>query len=262
MEEQNSPEWQPPPPPEKIIEPEGAEMSEAGTLGSIFFEPGRTFDDLRRKPRFIIASVIIIVVLSAFNYLFIQKIGYERIVRERIESSSRVQQMPADQKEQIIRQQSGPIWKTIAYVAPAIVIAIIIFVGGLIYWLGANAMGGTAKYLHGVSVWVYSWFPPFVVSMIANTLVLFLKSPDDIDIVMSQSGLIHANPSMFIDGKTQPVLNALLGSLDLFSIWGWILAAIGLRIVANISSGAAWAVVLILALVGVAFKVVGALFFG
>ena len=262
MEEPNSSEWQAPLPPEKIEAPEEAQMSEAATLGSIFFEPGKTFQDLRRKPRFVLASLIILIVLTAFNFLFIQKIGYEKIVRDRLEANSRVQQLPTDQKEQIIQQQSGPVWKAIGYAAPPVVVLIIIFVGGLIYWLGGNAMGGDAKYLHGVSVWVYSWFPPFVISMILNTVVLFLKSADDIDVMTSQSGLIKANPSMFIDGKTQPVLNALLGSIDLFAIWGWILAAIGLRIVAKISSGAAWAIVLILALIGVALKVVSALFFG
>jgi len=262
MEEQNSPAWQPPPPPEKIEAPEAAEMSEAATLGSIFFEPGRTFEDLRRKPRFVIAGLIILIVLSIFNFAFIQRLGYERIVRDRMEANPRVQQMPADQKEQIISQQSGPIWKTIGYAAPVIGVALVIFVGGLIYWLGANAVGGSANYLQGVSVWVYSWFPPFVVAMIANFIILYLKAPEDIDIMTSQGGLIHASPSMLIDARAQPVLNALLGSLDLFSIWGWILAAIGLRIVAKISSGAAWAVVLIWALVGVAAKVVGALFFG
>jgi len=43
MEEQNSSEWQAPPPPEKIEANEQAEMSEPATLGNIFFEPGRTF---------------------------------------------------------------------------------------------------------------------------------------------------------------------------------------------------------------------------
>jgi hypothetical protein len=262
MEEQNSSEWQAPPPPEKIEAPEQAQMSEAATLGGIFIEPGRTFEDLRRKPRFILAGLIILIVITIFNALFLGKVGYERIVQDRLESNSRIQQLPADQKEQIIRQQTGPIFKAIGYAAPPIVVAILIFLGGLIYWLGANAMGGSARYLQGVSVWVYSWFPPFLVSMLANILVLFLKSVDDIDLATAQSGLIHANPGMFIDGKSQPVLFALLSSIDLFQIWGWVLAAIGLRIVAKISSGAAWAVVLILALVGVGARVVGALIFG
>lgn len=256
-------EWQAPPLPEEIKQIENPpQMSEAATLGSIFFEPGNTFEDMRRKPRFVMAGIIIIVVVTLFQVLFIQKIGYERIVKERIESSSRTEQLPKEQKDQIIAQQSSPIVKAISTGAVPIVFIVMFLLGGLLYWLGANAMGGSARFLHGVSVWVYSSLPPTVVFMLANFLVLFLKSPDDIDIVRSQGGLIQANPSFFIDGKAHAVLAALLASIDLFAIWGWILAAIGLQKVAKISAGAAWGTVLILALVGVTARVVIALLFG
>jgi hypothetical protein len=121
-------------------------------------------------------------------------------------------------------------------------------------------MGGSMTFLRGLSVWVYSSFPPTVVSFLANFLVLFLKSADEIDIATSQSGLIQASPAFFINMKTSPVLGAILGTFDVFLIWGWILAAIGLRIVGKISTGAAWAIVLIVALLNVAFRVIGALF--
>ena len=81
-------------------------------------------------------------------------------------------------------------------------------------------MGGSATFMHGVSVWVYSSFPPTLVFVIANIIVLFLKSWMILIIVRSQSGLIQANPSFFIDGKAQPVLAALLSGFDLFAIFG------------------------------------------
>ncbi len=258
--EQNEAEWQAPPLQEEVVKTdEPAQMSEVGTLGSIFFEPGKTFEDLRRKPRFLIAGFISILLISLFQFMFIQKVGFERIIRERLESNSRVQQMPEADKQKLIEQQSGDIAKTISYVATPLVLLIVFAIGGLIYWLGANAMGGSASFLQGLSVYTYSGFPPIVISMLANFLVLLLKSADDIEISASQNGLIQANPSFFI-GKGAPVLSALLATFDLFSIWGWILAAIGLRIVGKISTGAAWAIVLIVALIGVALRVVGALF--
>ena len=257
----NNQQWQAPPPPIDNAPPEeSAQMSEVGTLSSIFFEPGATFEDLRRKPRFLLAGLIIIILFTAFNTLFIQKIGFDEIIRARLESNERVRQMSAEQKQALIDQQTGPIVKGISYVAGPIVILFVFLVGGLIYWLGANAMGGNATFAHGLSVWIYSSFPPTVVSMLANILVLFLKSTDDIDIATSQSGLVHASPAFFIDAKASPVLNAILGTFDVFFIWGWILAAIGLRIVGKISSGAAWAIVLLVALLNVAFRVISALF--
>ncbi len=255
-------EWQEPPIPEEIkAEKEQPQMSEVGTLGGIFFEPGNTFEDLRRKPRFLLAGLIIIIAVTAFNALFIQKVGFERLVRERIESNESVRQMPADQREKIIEQQSGTIAKVLSYAAAPIIFIVIFLVGGLIYWLGANAMGGTAGFLQGLSVWVYSSLPPTVLFVLANLLVLFLKSVDDIDLATAQSGLVQANPGMFINAKEMPVMAAALSAFDLFAIWGWILAAIGLQKVAKISSGAAWAIVLIVGLIGVTIKVVMALMF-
>ncbi len=258
MEPENHAEWEAPPPPEPIIA-DPPQMSEAATLANIFFEPGRTFEDLKRKPRFIIAGLIILIATSIFQIAFVQKVGFERIIRERIESSSRSTQLSSEQKEQIISQRSGPIVKAISFGIVPIVLIIVFFLGGLIYWLGANAMGGSGSYLSSVSTWVYASLPPTLLLAAANLVVLLVKSVDDIDI--SQGGLVQANPSLFIDSKASPGLAALLSSIDLFAIWGWVLAAIGLQKIFKISSGAAWAIVLLLGLVGVTGKVIGALFF-
>ena len=261
MTEQENPDWQPPPPPENIPQADPPQMSEVASLGNVFIEPGRVFEDMRRKPRFLLAGLIAIAVISLFQIAFVEKVGLGEIVKARIESSKRTQDLSGEQKATIIEQQSGPIAKYITFAATPIVIAIVFLLGGLIYWGASNAMGGDATFLRGVSVWVYSSFPPALIFMIGNFIVLLLKSVDDIDLAHSQNGLLKANLGSFVDPNTSPVLAALLGSVDLFGIWGWILAAIGLQKVAKISSGAAWAVVLMVGLVGVVAKVVAAMFF-
>jgi hypothetical protein len=262
-EEQTQNEWQAPPPPENVpVEAEPAQMSEAATLGGIFFEPGRTFEDLRRKPRFILAGLIVVIAVSLFNFLYVQKVGFEKLQRERLESNSRVQQMPEADKQKVIEQQSSPLVKNISLAVVPLFVALSFLIGGLIYWLGGNAMGGAGRFSQGISVWVYSGLPPAIIFVVANLIVLFLKSVDDIDILTGQSGLIKANPSFFVNAKTSPVLATLLASFDLFAIWGWVLASIGLQKVFKLSSGAAWAIVLIFALVAIACKVLVAAIFG
>lgn len=260
--EQNESEWEAPPLPEEIEDTkEPAQMSEVGTLGSIFFEPGNTFEDLRRKPRFILAGLITVFLITLFQFAFIERVGFERIIRERFESNSRIQQMPEDAKNTLIEQQSGPTAKIISIAIIPIFSMVFFLIGGLIYWLGANAMGGSARFTQGLSVWIYSGFPPTVIFVLANLLVLFLKSPDDMEISAAQNSLLPSNPGFFVSGKSSPVLAAFLASFDLFLIWGWILAVIGLRIVGKISTGAAVGIVLIVALIGVALRVVPALLF-
>lgn len=262
IENQN---WQAPPPPVEAVkaQDEPPRMSEAATLGNIFISPGETFEDLRRKPRFILGILTILILTTAFQFLFINKIGDERMKAftvEQLEKNPQIQSMPAADKERMIEGQQKFAGYTRFFIP--VILLIVFAIGGLVYWLAGKVMGGSGNYWHGLSTWVYASVPPVVVSTLANILILFLKSPDDIDIASSQRGLIHANPSFFIDGKTSPVLATLVGTIDFFQIWGWILAAIGLQKVMRLSKASAWSIVLILALISLAFRIMGAYFSG
>lgn len=250
-------EWQAPPPPIDNTPPtEPPQMTDVGTLGSIFYEPGATFADLRRKPRFLMAGLIIVLLCGTYNTLFTEKVGFERVARERLESSSWFQNQPREAQNKTIEMQTGPIFKSINYASVPLVILIFLLIGGLLYWGAANAMGGSMSFLRGLAVWVYATFPPLVVQTLANILVLFLKSTDDIDAVTGQNGLIQASPAMLVDAKQQEILSVILGTFDLFLIWGWILAAIGLRITGKLSTGAAWGIVLIGVVLNIAVRLI------
>lgn len=257
MQNPNSSEWNAPPNEIKKIE-EPPRMSEVATLGNIFFEPGNTFEDLRRKPRFILAALIIIIGATAFQFMLNKKVGLENIVRARIESSSFTESLPKEKKEESIKQQSSPMFEAITYISVPVVILVSFLLGGLIYWLGANAMGGSAKILQSVSVWIYSSLPPTILWVFSNIIVLLIKSVDDIDLLTAQGGVLQANPGFFIDGKSQPVLAAVLSGIDLFAIYGLVLAAIGLQKIGKISAGSAWAIVLIMGLIKVTATVIWA----
>jgi len=263
LNQENTAEWQAPPPidPAPLAEP--PRMSEAATLGNIFISPGETFEDLRRKPRFILAMLLMMILTGTFSFLFVQKMGEDRMKSfavEQMDKNPQMQSMTPEQKERAA-ETNQTVSGYIRYLIPVFLL-IGFAIGGLIYWLSGKAMGGSGNYWHGLSTWVYASMPPLVVAMLANFLILFLKEADEIDIATSQSGLVHANPSFFIDAKASPVLATLLGTLDFFQIWGWILAAIGLQKVMKLSPTSAWVIVLILALVSISFRVIGALFSG
>ena len=67
------------------------QMSELSTVVNVFFEPGRVFEDLKRRPRFIIGSVIIALLVTAYTFGLTAKVGeagVRRAVLEQIEKSS------------------------------------------------------------------------------------------------------------------------------------------------------------------------------
>jgi hypothetical protein len=155
---ENTTEWQAPPPPIDSAPPEEPpRMSEAATLGNIFISPGETFEDLRRKPRFILALLLMMLVTGAFSFLFTQKMGEDRMksfALEQMEKNPQMASMTAEQKERAVETN-----QTIAgYTNFLIPIFLLIFfaIGGLVYWLAGKAMGGSGNYLHGLSTWVYS----------------------------------------------------------------------------------------------------------
>lgn len=242
---------------------EPPQMSELGTVTSIFFEPGRVFEDLRRKPRFIVGSIIVALFVSAYAFGLYYKVGeagMRRFMVEQVDRSPQASSMSKEQKDAAVDLQMT-IQNGVRYAIPVFVI-ISLLIGGLLYFLGTKAFGGDGGFLHSLSVWVYSSIPPTVLGTILSFVVMGLKSADEIDIGSSQRGLVNANPSLLMDGKANPVIATLLATLDLFMIWGWILAAIGLRITNRLTSGSAWAIVIILAVIGVLFRVVGSIFSG
>lgn len=245
-----------PPPPTSYAAPDAPQMSTPETLANIFFEPGRTFEALRARPRFLVAALLTAAMFLLFTVLVFQKINYGDMVRAAIESSPQTAQMTDEQKEQAIEMQSGPIFKTLAYAGPVIGIFLILAVGAGIYLLGAMAMGKGMTYKQALAVWAYSSFPPTILWTLANIIILFVNPPDISEAATATRGLVHANLSLLVNRTQQPVLATILGTFDLFKIYGLFLAAIGLQKVARLSAGAAWTVVIIITLIGALVAIV------
>ena len=230
-------------------------MSTPETLANIFFDPGATFEALRARPRFLVAALLIVAFTVVVTTLLFQKVKFEDVVRQAIENNPRTAQMSAEQKEQAIAMQSKPVFKYIALSGPALGTVIVLAAGAGIYLLGAMLMGGRMTYKQALSVWSYSSFAPAVLGTILAVIMLFLKEPGDLDFNRPGAGLLVTNVGAFLGDKASPILRAALSWLDLFTFYGMYLAAAGLRIVGKLSSGGAWAIVLVLWFIGILFSV-------
>lgn len=235
-----------------------AAMSTPQTLTGIFFEPSHTFDALRIRPRFLVAALLSVVLFMAFYLLYMTRVGYDNIVNARVEMQAQKNDMSDEQKTAARDIQSKSFVKAITYASPPIGFAIVFAAGAAIYLLGVMAMGKQISYLQALAVWTYSSFPPLVIAMLANILVLFLRPPDPGDyagVTRGVGGLVHANPGAFMSSDASPIVVTALNSFDLFAFYGLFLAALGLRRVARLSNGAAWGVVLTLWLLGLVARV-------
>lgn len=236
-----------------------ATMTTPQTLSGIFFEPSNTFDALRQRPRFLVAALILLALTMAFTTLLFSRIDYESLVRKNLEAN---QSLTAEQRDQAFANATSPMMKNIQKVTPLIGFIIVFAIGAALYLAGTAAMGGKMTYKQALSVWTYSSFAPGVLSLVANMIVLFFKSAEDIDPQSGGRGIINTNAAFLINAKEHPALATFIGAFDLFAIYGLVLAAIGLRRVGKLSSGSAWAVVLTIFITLVVIRVAFSLMTG
>lgn len=237
-----------PPPVQAPVSPE-IEMSTAATVSHVFFEPGRVFDALKSKPRFLAASLILLVLSIGVTAILYKRIDMKQYMRKQMEKSQTNRDLTEEQKEAGAR---------VAIIVGAITIPaavpISIVIGALLYFVGALTFKGSIGYKKSLAVWVYSSLPPVVIGTILALFALLFKSPDSID----PERLLMTNPGAFMSADSPPMIVAALSQFDLLRLYGLILAAVGLRRTAKMSSAGAWSVVIGFWLLGGIIKTLSA----
>src|SRR4029077_21269586 len=75
-------------------------MGEASRLAGVFFEPSKTFEDVAARPGFWVPLILLIVFGLLYTGLFSQHVGWDRMIRHQMETSSRAAQLTLEQREQ------------------------------------------------------------------------------------------------------------------------------------------------------------------
>jgi hypothetical protein len=121
-------------------------------------------------------------------------------------------------------EKSRPMMQMTANIFAVIGVPISLLVLGLATWGVGKLFGGTLSYGTGLTIACYSWVP----RVIAGILVDIQGLVTDTSKLTSQYQL-SLSPARFLDpASTSPALLALLGRVDLFTLWTTVLLAIGL----------------------------------
>src|SRR5215467_7073769 len=81
------------------------DLSEFARLSGVIWEPGATFRDIAARPRWWPPLVIVISLSLVFSFMSTQRGGWDHFFRQQMETNSRMQSMPADQREQTVAMQ-------------------------------------------------------------------------------------------------------------------------------------------------------------
>jgi len=209
------------------IEPTPQGMSGFARIIGVFFEPGKTFEDIGKRPTWLLPLAIIVISTIAFTVVLGQHIGWEHIVRQQVESSSRAAQLPAEQREAQIAM--GARMAPIFGFATVVLIPLgYVIISGILLAMTAMMSGGL-KFKQVFAVVCHSGLSG-VVFAVLGIVVMLLKKPEDFNV----NNPLMFNVAAYMDQQTtSKFLYSLSTSMDLFSFWMMFLIATGLKAAAG-----------------------------
>ena len=209
----------------QATEPEPAGMGEFSRLTGVFFEPSKTFADIAQRPSWIVPMALVILASLVMMVAFTQHVGVDRMIRQQLENNPRTAQMAPEQRERAIEMGSKFAGVTM-YLGPLVGVPLYdLIVAGVLMGIVAGILSAPVKFKQAFAVVCYAGLPG-VISAALTTAVMFLKKPEDFDI---QHALAF-NLGALMDPQTSAkFLHSVATSMDLFTIWGILLMAIGFK---------------------------------
>jgi hypothetical protein len=207
-----------------VPEQQPPQMSGFARAFNVLFSPKATFEDIVRKPGWIIPIVLLTIVSLGVGELMSKKIDWSSFIRAQSEKSASFQQLSEDQKQQ--RIEAG------AKFAPAIgwgiaICGSLIFalILSLIYWVAFNVISG-AQLRFAVPMGIVSHaMMPGIFSAILLIVVLSMKSYGDVN----PNTMLASNLAAYLPSDSANWMVSLGQSLDIFWLWTMILLVIGFK---------------------------------
>lgn len=197
-------------------------ISPFGRVVGVFFSPKATFEDIVRKPSWILPVALLTLLSFCVSLAINQRINWREFMSQQIEKSPQSANMSPEQKEQRIEggAKFSPIFTyAIGVLGPTI--GILVF--ALVMWGAYNLLGGSnTDFGTSFAITAHASLTGLVSSLLF-LLVLYLKPYGTVDL----ENPVATNLAAILPDDAAKWLVALLKSFDIFTFWTLILLAIG-----------------------------------
>jgi hypothetical protein len=199
-----------------------ASIGAFGRITGVFFSPKATFEDIVRKPSWLLPLVLTTILSIVASVAINQRIDWREFMSQQIEKSSRAAQMSPEQKQQQIEggAKFSPIFTyCVGTIGPALITLIL----ALLMWGAYSLLGGAStNFSTAFGITSHAMLTGLISSPLL-ILILYLKPFGTVDL----ENPIATNLAAFLPADSAKWLVAFCKSLDIFSIWTLLLLAIG-----------------------------------
>jgi len=193
----------------------------------IFYQPAQVFER-RRDGKFglaLLAYVLVAAILFFALHNGLAPIIDAEIAKATAAAAAKNPNLSTDQ----LASMQGTMEK-VGKIGFVIFLPVGIFIAGILLWIASKVGGAGMAIGSAVMIATYSQFPRIVETVLNAIQGLLLPA----EMITSRYS-VQIGPARFLDPHANPFLLAILGGLDLFSIWVVVLMAIGISVVARVS---------------------------
>jgi hypothetical protein len=199
-----------------------AMISPFGRVVGVFFSPGKTFEDIVRKPSWVLPVVLTTILSIGVSFAINQRINWREFMSQQIEKSPRAANMSAEQKQQQI-EGGAKFTPPFTYAAGALGPIILVLIISLVMWGAYSLLGGVStNFSTALGITAHAFLTGLISSPLF-ILILYLKPFGTADL----DNPVAANLAALLSDESAKWLVALCKSFDLFTFWTLILLAIG-----------------------------------
>lgn len=192
----------------------------------IFFQPSQVFER-RREGQFGLALLILVVLSTALYFALRNGLAPIMDAEMSRQAAAMLEKNPEMTAEQLATAQS--FMEKVAMFGTVIFIPLGVLIGAALLWLAGRIFDAKVAFAAAMMIVTYSQLPKIVEMVLSALQGLFLE-PEAITSRYS----VTLGIARFLDPDTNPFVLTLIGGLDLFTIWVYVLMAIGLSIVARV----------------------------
>jgi len=211
-------------------EPIGAQPPEPRGMGvfaritGVFLEPSKAFADIAQRPTWLLPLLLMIIAGVAYYTTYGQHVGWARFFQHQAEINPKV----AQQMSQMTPDQRAMQAKFAGYGYDGgviIVTPIALLITSAIVLGIANIMGAGLRFKQVFAIEAWASLP-ILIRYVLSIVVMFLKNPDDFNLVNP----LAFNAAAFMDPiASSKFLYALATAVDVFAIWTLLLGATGVK---------------------------------
>ena len=201
------------------------QMSAISRVFGVLFSPQKTFEDIVRKPSWLVPITLLTILSIAVSFGLNQRMNWREFMSQQIDKSPQGSSLSADQKEQRIEAGAkfAPISTYVFGILGPLLIALIM---ALVMWGAYSLLGGAStNFSTAIAITAHAFMTGLISSPLF-LLVIFLKAPGTIDL----ENPVATNLAAFLPDDAAKWLVALCKSFDVFTFWTLILIAIGFAV--------------------------------